>query len=113
MLRKDLDGDGAIEAGVARSIDLTAPTGARGGDALVGSESRASRQSHIEARKTDRFAPDQSGGSNTSQGTRRGRRGECDIIRSPSPTCLQDWGGLQRTPEHSRGQQVDNKATNY
>ena len=68
MLPEDLDGDGAIEAGVPRSVDLTHPTGAQQGDDLVGPESRASRQSHIEARKVDRFAPGQSGRSNTLSG---------------------------------------------
>src|SRR5678816_1306536 len=84
MLRKDLDGDGAIEAGVPRSVDLTHPTGAQRGDDLVGPESRASRQSHIEARKIDRC-------------------GEWNIIRSPSPLCLQDWGALQSTTSFHEG----------
>jgi hypothetical protein len=33
--------------------------------------------------------------------------------RNPSPTCLQDWGALQSTAEHSRAQRIDNKATNF
>ena len=35
-----------------------------------------------------------------------------ELLERASPEYLQDWGGLQRTPVHSRGQQVDHKATN-
>src|SRR5207247_7293878 len=32
---------------------------------------------------------------------------------APFPTCLQDWGALQSTGEHSRAQRIDHKATNF
>src|SRR5213594_649469 len=30
-------------------------------------------------------------------------------MATPSPQCLQDWGALQSTGEHSRAQRIDNK----
>src|SRR6266581_8049641 len=33
--------------------------------------------------------------------------------RKPSPKSLQDRGGFQRTPVHSRGQRIVNKATSW
>ena len=32
-------------------------------------------------------------------------------LATPSPAYLHDWGALQRTPEHSRAQRIDHKAT--
>ena len=41
------------------------------------------------------------------------RQGEMMRHATSSPTCLQDWGALQSTAEHSRAQRIDNKATNF
>jgi len=39
------------------------------------------------------------------------RRWRDDNGGAPSPTCLQDWGALQSTGEHSRPQRIDHRAT--
>jgi len=34
-------------------------------------------------------------------------------LTAPPPTCLQDWGALRRTPEHSRARRIGQKATSF
>jgi hypothetical protein len=43
---ENFDGDGAIQARVARAIDLTHSTGTDGGDDFIRSETRAGGQIH-------------------------------------------------------------------
>ena len=46
MLGEHLDGDRAVQAGVAGFVDLTHPPSAEGGDDLIRSERGARREGH-------------------------------------------------------------------
>ena len=46
MLRQDLDGDGAVQTGIAGLVDLAHPARAEGGLDLIRAERRARREWH-------------------------------------------------------------------
>ncbi len=49
---QDLDGDGAVQARVARAVDLAHPARAKGREDLVGTEARSGRERHSAASLT-------------------------------------------------------------
>jgi hypothetical protein len=48
LLLQDLDGDDAIEAGIAGLVDVAHATGADGGENFVGSQSSPRRERHLD-----------------------------------------------------------------